>query len=367
VRTDYPDPVAEADALIAAGKAAEAAANLQHLLAQGRGGILMRLALARALSASGDHSAALECVRDTATLAPDLPSVAIALGDVLLRSGHLPTAIGEYQRALRIDPDSGETRLKLAQAWLEAGEAVRAKEMLAQISGAEGLTDVIARETAQADAMLSAPRAHANYVRHLFDQFSTDYDQRMLQTLMYRGHLILREFAAMVLGTASNLTILDLGCGTGLAGREFRALASRLDGIDLSPAMVDAAKQLQIYDALVVGDLETPLLGAQRYDLAIAADTLVYLGDLAPALEAVARTLKPEGFFLFTTEREEDPERAYSLGPKRRWRHSADYLRNAAARAGFEMTGLLECSPRVEAGAPVAGWAVALQLRTGVP
>jgi predicted TPR repeat methyltransferase len=62
--------------------------------------------------------------------------------------------------------------------------------------------------------------------------------------------------------------------------------------------------------------------------------------------------------FLFTVERN-DAE-GFEFGPKRRWRHSESYLRAAAAKAGFDVIGLLECIPRMEAHRPVPGLALAL-------
>ena len=58
------------------------------------------------------------------------------------------------------------------------------------------------------------------------------------------------------------LAILDLGCGTGLAGLAFQPLAARLDGVDLSPAMIEKARARGIYDHLDVADLETRAGGA---------------------------------------------------------------------------------------------------------
>jgi predicted TPR repeat methyltransferase len=91
----------------------------------------------------------------------------------------------------------------------------------------------------------------------------------------------------------------------------------------------------------------------------LAADTLVYLGDLKPAMRGVARVLKPDGFFLFTTEKKEGE--GFELGPKRRWRHSQTYLRALACKHGLEIAGLLSCTPRMEANMPVEGLAVALR------
>jgi predicted TPR repeat methyltransferase len=220
---------------------------------------------------------------------------------------------------------------------------------------------IAAQIVAKAEAMLSAPRAAPGYVRHLFDQFSANYDERMLVHLSYRAPRILRGLADLMLGALDRpLDILDLGCGTGLSGEAFLDLAGRLDGVDLSPRMIERARERGIYDELSVADLETVLHeNGPRYDLLIAADTLVYLGDLEPVLSGAASRLKPGGFFLFTVER--DAGEAFSCGPKRRYRHGEAYLRDVAMRSRFDVMGLMDCSPRDEAGVPVEGIAVALQ------
>jgi predicted TPR repeat methyltransferase len=342
------DPIAYAEDLIGTGRAAEAASFLNGLLGAGRGGLLMRLTLARALSAAGDVQGALGVARDAASLHPGVGVVAVALGEAMLAAGLLPTAIGEFQRALRLDPDNDEARRGLAHAWLEAGEPDKALEAFDD-------ADIAAR----AQAMKAAPRSNANYVRHLFDQFSTDYDTRMIGQLGYRAPLILRELFNLTVAR-DELTVLDLGCGTGLSGMAFRDVAAKLDGIDLSPAMIEKARARGIYHDLGVGDIET-LTGA--YDLIVAADTLVYLGDLAAVFAATAHGLSPEGVFLFTVE-SKDGE-GFELGPKRRWRHSEAYLRRAADEAGLEVASLMTCSPRSEAGKPVPGLAVALAGKVG--
>ncbi|MEO8301873.1 MAG: methyltransferase, partial [Rhizomicrobium sp.] len=212
---------------------------------------------------------------------------------------------------------------------------------------------------AACEAIKAAPRSDPGYVRHLFDQFSADYDQRMIGQLAYAAPQILFDLAAMVMPGRKNLSALDLGCGTGLAGAVFKPLAARLDGVDLSPAMIDKARARSIYDDLSVGDLETALAAAgPQYDLILAADTLVYLGDLALVFEAARRRLSPDGYFLFTVEKAQAS--GFELGPKRRWRHSEAYLRELAVRVGFDVAGFVAAAPRREASQPVEGFAVAL-------
>src|SRR5258707_9591773 len=101
----------------------------------------------------------------------------------------------------------------------------------------------------------------------------------MVRPLHYCGHLQLRTLAERaILPLASPLTILDLGCGTGLVGEVFKDLAAggRLDGIDLAPRMIEAARARGIYDDLILGDLEAALHAeGASYDLIVSGDTMI--------------------------------------------------------------------------------------------
>ena len=347
------DPLEHAENLIGEGRPREAARFLKQRIDAGRGGLLARLTLVRALLADGDGTAALEAARETAQLNPQVSQAIVALGDALLAAGHLPTAIAEFQRALRLDPASQEARTRLGEAWLEAGEADKALEQFA------ALDDAPAALIARAGAIATQQRSDAGYVRHLFDQFSADYDSRMRGQLTYRAPEILRELAGLVMPGARGLTVLDLGCGTGLAADAFADMAGTFDGIDLSPAMIEKARARRRYRNLAVADIESALAtGGADYDLVLAADTLVYLGALEATFAGATRRLKPHGFFLFTVETSSGPD--FELGPKRRWRHSESYLRDLAAGCGLELAGLVSCAPRTEANMPVEGLAAAL-------
>ena len=350
------DPLEHAENLIAAGKPEAAAEFLRAHLQAGSGGLLARLVLVRALLAANDVPGALTEAREASSLNPGIAAAAIALGEALWRGQFLPAAIAEFQRALRLDPDSVDARLLLGSAWLDAGEADRALEFLAELPAD---TPGLAKKIAAAEAIRTAQRSDAGYVRHLFNQFSSDYDARMRGQLAYAAPEILRDMADMVMAGRAKLSILDLGCGTGLAGEVFQSRAAHLDGVDLSPAMIEKAKQRGIYNHLAVADIEDFLAqDGPLYDLILAADTLVYLGDLTKLFSGAAHRLAPNGYFLFTVEKDEGA--GFALGPKRRWRHSESYLRAEAARAGLNLAGIVAAAPRQEANQPVEGFAVAL-------
>lgn len=352
------NPLDEAERLIATNRADEAARFLQDFIGAGHGGVCARQLWVRALMAIPDCAKALEQAHETTLLYPNVAEAALSLGEILLQIERPGEAIAEIQRALRLSPDSQAARFLLGAAWLTAGEADKALEQFAQC---DDDTPGLAEKIADSEAIRRERRSDAHYVRHLFDSFSADYDRHMLRNLQYRAPTALRSMLNWIAPEAAGWRLLDLGCGTGLAGEAFRDVAAEIVGIDLSPKMIEAATARKIYTALYVADIESPPVTAGTFDLALAADTLVYLGDLAPVMAAVRQALNPGGRFLFSVERCDDD--GYELGPKRRWRHSESYLRQIAERFRFDVTGLMAFSPRTEAGEDVAGFVVALQRR----
>lgn len=297
----------------------------------------------------------VDAAREAAALHPRSAAHALAHGQALLAAERLPEAISELQRALRLDYTRADARFALGCAWLEAGEPDKALEEFDHLEEDEETRPRIAA----ARAMKAQQRSDAGYVRHLFDQFAADYDQRMIGELGYAAPRILRELADMVMAGRDRLSVLDLGCGTGLTGAAFSDLAARLDGVDLSPHMIEKARARAIYDTLATMDAEAQLAqGGRDYDLILAADTLVYLGDLGAVFAGAAGRLRAGGAFLFTVEHKDGE--GFDLGPKRRWRHSQAYLKALASKSGFAVTGLVSCVPRHEAHVPVEGLAVAL-------
>jgi predicted TPR repeat methyltransferase len=208
-----------------------------------------------------------------------------------------------------------------------------------------------------------ANRCPPGYMRNLFDSFAPNYDQTMLEKLGYTAHLHLRVLANRILPPGRpSWNILDLGCGTGLVGEAFRDLAEggRLDGMDLAPRMIEAARSRGIYGELILGDIELLLpMSGPNYDLILAADTMIYIGDLAPIFRGVANRLKPSGFYLFAAESYEG--NGWEQTAMHRFRHSESYVRQLAGETGLSFVEIMECKLRHEASAPVPGFAVALQ------
>lgn len=83
---------------------------------------------------------------------------------------------------------------------------------------------------------------------------------------------------------------LDLACGTGRTGAWLRARGvARLDGVDLTPEMLDRARPKGLYDALVQGDMLATGLPPATYDLVTVVLADEHLGALAPLYREAAR------------------------------------------------------------------------------
>jgi predicted TPR repeat methyltransferase len=204
----------------------------------------------------------------------------------------------------------------------------------------------------------------AAYVRTLFDQYADRFDAALTDGLAYRGPAVLRDAIAQVCAAARRPMkfpdMLDLGCGTGLAGATFAPLVRRLTGVDLSANMVAVAAAKHIYDRLETGDLLQFLQAETRerasYSLVLAADVFAYLARLPPVLAAAARVLVPHGLVGFTVETHAGDD--VILGEKLRYAHGAAHVRSAVTGAGLSLRTLAPASTRSEAGVAVPGLVV---------
>ncbi|KIL99652.1 hypothetical protein CCC_03824 [Paramagnetospirillum magnetotacticum MS-1] len=286
----------------------------------------------------------------------------LELGLIRKALGMPEAAAAAFERAVTADPNAVHAHYCLAEARLELGQKDRAAKNFRRCleldpedrhGAALGL--------AQAGAVDAPKRAPDAYVRQLFDDYAVNFDAALVEKLAYRAPALLAQALEKVLDGRKDLIVLDAGCGTGLAAPVLRPLAARLDGIDLSGAMVDKARSRGLYDGLEVGELVAGLKRhPQAYDLVVAADVLVYFGGLEEVMAATAEALKPGGIFAFTVERADDCA-SYVLGAKNRYAHAHAYVEAVALDQGFQVTYAEKASTRQEAGEDVPGLVVVLR------
>lgn len=196
-------------------------------------------------------------------------------------------------------------------------------------------------------------RAPPRYIVETFDRYADFFEQQLVNVLGYDVPEKLCAALHAVTDPGRLYCTLDAGCGTGLCAPLLRPISRTLVGVDLAPKMLEQAARRQAYDRLVCADLVGFLERApMAFDLIIAADVLIYFGDLAPLFDAAAQALVPGGFFACSTE-SLDAGR-YRLLPTGRFAHTPAYVR-AGAAAGFEECSCAPTTIRQEAAHRVAG------------
>jgi predicted TPR repeat methyltransferase len=312
------------------------------------------------------HTAALACFEHALSVKPDSIEALVNRAVALFELKRFDEALAALDRALALDATN-------AVAWTNRGNVLTALTRLEEAVTCydQALSLQPDLETAKQSRFLvllqlrRVTRIADHALREMFDEVSPRFDTLMVDTLNYRAHLQVRAMAERAItGLAPPLTILDLGCGTGLVGDAFKDLAAggRLDGIDIAPRMIEAARRRGIYDELILDDLETTLAApGRRYDLILSADTMIYLGDLTPTFSGVANRLLPGGFYIFAVESKTGE--GWEQTAANRFRHSESYLRDETARAGLCFIDLTETVLRREADEPVAGFVLAIQAR----
>ena len=291
------------------------------------------------------------------------------LGAQLLRSWHEPLAAeAALREQLELQPEDKDALKTLIALLHEQGRAAEELPLRRQLHERRcrelGVPEaqwgaVIAYLEAAETGGPAPQRAAEAYVTALFDVYAPSFDDSLRGLLAYRAPERLVEAVQTALGGRRGLDVLDLGCGTGLAGPLLRPLARHLEGVDLSPGMLDKARERGVYDALWAGEITSTLAASTAsYHLLIAVDVLVYFGTLEPLFACVTPRLAPGGLFAFTVEKGSAP--GYQLQPTARYAHGLDYVRACARAAGLRAVVEREAPLRRQSGQPVLGHVVVL-------
>lgn len=274
----------------------------------------------------GDIEAAKELLQQSIEQAPHWAPLFFELGVLHLKTQTRDAAIAAFTDYLRCDPaDRMGAAIKLA------------------LLGATPPPDHFGEE----------------YVRALFDQYAPRFDSALVENLSYS---VPQKIFALIdearPASAQAERILDLGCGTGLAGERFVRRAACLDGVDLSPRMIAQAAAKKIYNRLEAADiaayLQTP--PAQPYDIVLAADVFVYVGALDELMPRIAAAMTPAGLFAFSVQSAGGED--FHLGADHRFAHSRPYIERVLTGAGLNLRAVATETLRCDRNEPIAGYIV---------
>lgn len=369
---------------------AEAEACFEKALALEPGLAAAHHNLADVLKNLGRPGEAIAHYREVLKLDPGFADTWLSLGNLLKGEGRLAEAAESYLGALRIRPDWAKALNNLGNTLKEQGKGAEAEEYYRRALAAKpdmpgvlmNLCNALKQQDKTDEAIAcyrqelalrpdnekaryllaamekdwlpeQAPRA---YVQDLFNSYAKDFDKHLQEKLGYKVPPILVEAAVQAFGERTDrYDILDLGCGTGLCGHYFQDAVRSLVGVDLAQGMIAEAEKRGIYSRLVCGDVLEFLEREPEdcYDIVVAADVFIYIGELGGIFRHVHRLLRPGGIFAFSEETGEDREIA--LRDSGRYAHSPEYTRRLGKESGFAEVRSIPVEIRRHKNLPIDG------------
>ncbi|MFZ2161860.1 MAG: tetratricopeptide repeat protein [Sideroxyarcus sp.] len=313
----------------------------------------------------GRSSEAEDVLKRALKINPNDAGVLCNLGITLQSQGRLAEAEDSYRQALRIRPDFPEVHGSLGAILQAMG---RLDESLAHFQQRAKLMpgDAVDQHLIASLSGKNTERAPAQYVEKVFDNYADKFDTHLQQGLQYEVPGKLLALLKPHVPKAEKWDVLDLGCGTGLAGVEIAPFAKRLVGVDLSAKMLEQARARNLYQRLEQADLVPMMRGepASSFEVIVAADVFVYLGKLDDVFAEVKRLLGADGIFAFSVEDcDVSPNQSavpgdepdYQLKSTGRYGQSLRYLDRLATANGLKMQERVAAQIRSDNGKPIKG------------
>ena len=270
----------------------------------------------------GNHQEARRCYLHVLELAPTYLAAANNLAYLYHRAGNFHEAQQYYELVLAGQPDNDSVRYLLAAL--------------------------------QGTPLTEPPLA---YITGFFDAYAERFEHSLVTELGYDSPQQL--YTCLEQCTDQNIPArfnhgLDLGCGTGLSGIPFGQVTCRLDGVDLSARMLELAMEKGCYAKLYQDSISHHLqTTTDRYDIFIATDVFIYIGDLTDFFSGVTRCAQPAALCCFSTENL--AQGSYRLQQTGRYAYAPEYVQTMAESFGWQIVQISPSRLRQERGSWLAG------------
>lgn len=90
---------------------------------------------------------------------------------------------------------------------------------------------------------------------------------------------------------------LEVGCGEGRVSRDLGSRGYEIIGLDVSPTLVDAAREADAAGTYIVGDAAALPFADGAFDLVVSYNVLIDVEDMPRAIAEAGRVLRPGGWF----------------------------------------------------------------------
>ncbi|HEX5339211.1 MAG TPA: tetratricopeptide repeat protein [Gallionella sp.] len=308
-----------------------------------------------------DWARAEQCYNAAINIDPACPDAFYLLSALCLKQGRYAEARRFNCCGIVAAPAASKSKIALGQAYYELGRIDEAVALFENWLLEEPVNPVAEHLLAAYRGQQVPEQCSRRYIEQTFDEFAPSFEN-ILGRLKYCGPQLARDYLASLHLPAASLSVLDLGCGTGMVGEAVKPYARLLAGVDLSQVMLEQTAKKGLYHRLDKSDIADFLracreqASGEQYDLITCMDTFIYIGRLDELCTLIYRNLKPGGMLLFSTEKLADAQGGgYQLNVSGRYSHHRDYLVSVLGNAGFTIAEMRDVAIRIESGCPIAG------------
>jgi ubiquinone/menaquinone biosynthesis C-methylase UbiE len=133
--------------------------------------------------------------------------------------------------------------------------------------------------------------------RAYYDEFSRVYETHRRPNDPHGYHALLDDLEVdLTAKYGTGRDVLECGCGSGLLLERFAQFARTAKGIDLSPRMLDLARERGL--SVVEGSVTSLPFPDDSFDVTCSFKVLAHVPDIGRALAEMARVTRPGGVIL---------------------------------------------------------------------
>lgn len=311
--------------------------------------------LAHVLSETGDKPSALSVYNKVINLIPNHVRALCDAAHLHLLNKNYDDAISCLERAIAAAPDDEDTHIAFANLHRIMKNFDLAKASFDEVFRINPNHEIAKYYLATFNNDSDVTSSPEEYVKELFDTYAETFDDQLIGKLKYKTPVLIGEMVHKHLDTDKKHNILDLGCGTGLAGVYLKDISENMVGVDLSPKMLKKAKERNLYNELVASGIE------QYYEthdfkpsIVVSADVFVYIGDISAIFTHTSNAMQKDGLFVFSTE-DTDTTNEFLLRDSGRFAHNEKYIQSLANANQFTLIDKEKTILRYDNDEPIYG------------
>jgi len=266
-----------------------------------------------------------------------LPSL-LVLGGIFLQCGDQAAGEKAFTHVLAIAPDHPLAWYSLLELLHENGRGREATQRLSEVIGTVPNAIVLKhlRALFNGDVPPAAPK---EFIAAFYGAFVDMFEPWIIGSsdAPHVAALVAELRKLPAIEGKKYLSLLDLGCGTGVLADKLSDIAAIVVGVDVTPQMLKLARRTGKYDVRYELDITDYVTGSETiFDIVLSTGALRWAGNLQPFFQAVRGVMHKDSILGFMLDKELSTL-AYSVANHGRYSHHLSYVCDVAGAEGFTL------------------------------